>query len=67
MAEQPDRSTALRYSARGNTRWIIVQAARGQRLDQWLVRRAGFSIITWQYGKAGGNPYQPSLLLTTMG
>jgi deazaflavin-dependent oxidoreductase (nitroreductase family) len=65
--ERPDRSTALRYSARGNTRWIVVRGARGQRFDQWLVRHSGFSIITWQYGKAGGNPYQPSLLLTTVG
>lgn len=65
--ERPDRGAALKYSARGNTRWIVVRGARGQRFDQWLVRRTGFSIVTWQYGKAGGNPYQPSLLLTTVG
>lgn len=65
--ERPDHQQALRYSSRGNTRWIVVRGARGQRFDQWLVRRTGFSIITWQYAKASGNPYQPSLLLTTIG
>jgi deazaflavin-dependent oxidoreductase (nitroreductase family) len=32
-----------------------------------LVRVTGFSVITWQYSKAGGNPYQSTLLLTTIG
>jgi deazaflavin-dependent oxidoreductase (nitroreductase family) len=32
-----------------------------------LVRCTGRSIITWQYAKAGGNRYQPTLLLTTIG
>lgn len=68
MADQrPDHDNALRYSSRGNTRWIVVRGERGQRFDQWLVRSTGFSVITWQYAKASGNPYQPSLLLTTIG
>ncbi len=67
VERHPDHAGALRYSSRGNTRWIIVRGARGQRVDQWLVRNTGFSIITWQYAKASGNPYQPSLLLTTIG
>ncbi|MFN8027436.1 MAG: nitroreductase/quinone reductase family protein [Acidimicrobiia bacterium] len=61
------RADGLRYSSRGNTRWIIVRGERGQRFDQWLVRHTGFSIITWQYAKASGNPYLSSLLLTTIG
>lgn len=58
---------AIRYSSRGNTRWIVVRGERGRAFDRWLVRRTGFSVITWQYSKAGGNAYQPTLLLTTIG
>ena len=58
---------AIRYSSRGNTRWIIVRGERGRAFDRRLVRRTGVSIITWQYSKAGGNAYQPTLLLTTIG
>lgn len=58
---------AIKYSSRGNTRWIVVRGERGRAFDRWLVRRTGFSIITWQYSKAGGNAYQPTLLLTTIG
>ncbi len=69
MADEPtsDHDAALRFSARGNTRWIVVRGKSGQRFDRWLVRRTGFSIITWQYAKAGGNRYQRTLLLTTIG
>ena len=69
MADEPtnDHDAALQFSARGNTRWIIVRGKTGQRFDRWLVRRIGISIITWQYAKAGGNRYQPTLLLTTIG
>jgi deazaflavin-dependent oxidoreductase (nitroreductase family) len=65
--ENPDHANALRFSSRGNTRWIVVRGARGQRFDQFLVRHTGYSVITWQYAKAGGNPYLPTLLLTTVG
>ena len=64
---RPDHAQALQYSSRGNTRWIVVRGARGQRFDQFLVRHTGFSIVTWQYAKAGGNAYLPTLLLTTIG
>lgn len=39
----------------------------GRRIDRFLVRHTGYSLITWQYARAGGNPYQPTLLLTTIG
>jgi deazaflavin-dependent oxidoreductase (nitroreductase family) len=57
----------MRFSARGNTRWIVLRGAWGRAIDRFLVRHTGFSVITWQYAKAGGNPYQPTLLLTTIG
>jgi len=67
MTIPSDASAALEFSARGNTRWIIVRGKRGTRLDRWLVRRLGVSVITWQYAKAGGTGYRPTLLLTTIG
>jgi len=66
-SSNPDHASALAFSSRGNTRWIIVRGALGQRFDRLLVRHTGYSIITWQYAKAGGNPYLPTLLLTTIG
>lgn len=66
-SSNPDHAGALAFSSRGNTRWIIVRGALGQRFDRFLVRHTGYSIITWQYAKAGGNPYLPTLLLTTIG
>lgn len=63
----PDHAAALRWSSRGNTRWIVLRGEWGRRVDRFLVRRLGVSLITWQYAKAGGNPYQPTLLLTTIG
>ena len=62
-----DHSSAIAFSSRGNTRWIVVRGPLGRAFDRWLVRVTGFSVITWQYSKAGGNPYQPTLLLTTIG
>ena len=57
----------MKFSSRGNTRWIVVRGPLGRAFDRVLVRLTGFSIITWQYSKAGGNTYQPTLLLTTIG
>jgi deazaflavin-dependent oxidoreductase (nitroreductase family) len=62
-----DHDAALRFSSRGNTRWIVLRGAWGRAVDRFLVRHTGFSLITWQYAKAGGNLYQPTLLLTTIG
>ena len=67
MAEQNSSASAIAFSSRGNTRWIVVRGPLGRAFDRWLVRLTGFSVITWQYSKAGGNPYQPTLLLTTIG
>ena len=65
-----DRSTAaasIEYSARGNTRWIVLRGPWGRAVDRFLVRHLGISVITWQYARAGGIPYKPTLLLTTIG
>jgi deazaflavin-dependent oxidoreductase (nitroreductase family) len=62
-----ERTEATRFSSRGNTRWIVLRGAWGRAIDRTVVRRTGRSIITWQYAKAAGNPYQPTLLLTTIG
>jgi deazaflavin-dependent oxidoreductase (nitroreductase family) len=65
--EPTEASKAVAWSARGNTRWIVVRGPRGRAFDRWLVRRLGVSVITWQYAKAGGQRYKPTLLLTTIG
>lgn len=62
-----DHDQALQFSSRGNTRWIVVRGDWGKRFDRFLVRHTGLSVITWQYAKAGGNTYLPTLLLTTIG
>jgi deazaflavin-dependent oxidoreductase (nitroreductase family) len=68
---RPDRpsehATAVSWSAKGNTRWIVVRGDRGRALDRFLVRHLGVSVITWQYAKAAGRAYTPTLLLTTIG
>src|SRR5690349_15563823 len=57
----------MQFSSRGNTRWVVLRGSWGRRIDRFLVRHTGYSVVTWQYSKAGGNPYQPTLLLTTIG
>ena len=59
--------SAMQFSSRGNTRWIVLRGSKGRALDRAIVRLTGRSVITWQYSKAGGNAYQPTLLLTTIG
>ena len=58
---------AMSYSSRGNTRRILLKGSRGRAIDRALVRHLGVSFITWQYAKAGGLRYRPTLLLTTIG
>jgi deazaflavin-dependent oxidoreductase (nitroreductase family) len=64
VSEAADATT---FSARGNTRWIVLRGARSRAFDRALVRYAGVSAITWQYAKAGGIGYRSTLLLTTIG
>ncbi len=67
MTANSEAEEAISYSSRGNTRWIILKGDRGRAFDRALVRFTGFSFITWQYAKAGGVRYRPTLLLTTIG
>lgn len=69
MSEQQgsDHDGALEYSSKGNTRWIVVRGRWGRRLDRFVCHHTGYSLITKQYSKAAGRPYQPTLLLTTIG
>jgi deazaflavin-dependent oxidoreductase (nitroreductase family) len=67
QASTDEHTSAIAFSSRGNTKWIVVRGPLGRAFDRLLVRLTGFSVITWQYSKAGGNAYQPTLLLTTIG
>jgi deazaflavin-dependent oxidoreductase (nitroreductase family) len=67
MTERSEAEEAISFSSRGNTRWIVLKGSRGRAFDRALVRYLGFSVITWQYAKAGGGRYRPTLLLTTIG
>jgi deazaflavin-dependent oxidoreductase (nitroreductase family) len=62
-----EHDRAMEFSSRGNTRWIVLRGDKGRAIDRVVLRLTGRSIITWQYSRAGGNPYQPTLLLTTIG
>ncbi len=62
-----ERVALTRFSSGGRGHWIILRGAWGRAIDRWLVRWTGWSMITWQYTRAAGRPYQPSLLLTTIG
>jgi len=55
------------FSSYGRPWLIVVRGKRGMAFDRWLVRRTGFSLVSLQYALAGGNPYQPTLLLTVAG
>jgi deazaflavin-dependent oxidoreductase (nitroreductase family) len=62
-----ERLALTRFSSGGRSHLIILRGARGRAIDRILVRWTGWSMITWQYTRAAGRPYQPSLLLTTIG
>lgn len=57
----------VQFSSYGKPWMIVVKGKRGKAFDRWLVRRTGYSVVSLQYALAGGNPYQPTLLLTTVG
>ena len=56
-----------RFSSGGRTGFIILKGRWGRAIDKGLVWGTGYSLITKQYALAGGRPYTPSLLLTTIG
>ena len=56
-----------RFSSGGRTGFIILKGRGGRAVDTALVWGTGYSLITKQYALAGGRPYTPTLLLTTVG
>ncbi len=62
-----ERRELTRFSSGGRGHFIVLRGAWGRAVDRWLVRWLGWSMITWQYTRAAGRPYQPTLLLTTIG
>jgi deazaflavin-dependent oxidoreductase (nitroreductase family) len=62
-----ERLALTRSSSGGRTGFIILRGAWGRVIDRALVRWTGWSLITWQYARASGRRYQPTLLLTTIG
>jgi len=62
-----ERLALTRSSSGGRTGFIILRGAWGRVVDRALVRWTGLSLITWQYARASGRRYQPTLLLTTIG
>jgi deazaflavin-dependent oxidoreductase (nitroreductase family) len=62
-----ERLALTRFSSGGRSHLIILRGDWGRAVDRFLVRWMGWSMITWQYTRAAGRRYQPSLLLTTIG
>ena len=62
-----ERLALTRFSSAGRSRFIVLRGDWGRAVDRILVRWTGWSMITWQYTRAAGRPYQPTLLLTTIG
>src|SRR4051795_10676250 len=66
-ADEVDFSEVIKFSTRGNRWLVMLRSPVGKAVDRFLVRWVGLSVVTWGYAKAGGNPYQPTLLLHTIG
>jgi deazaflavin-dependent oxidoreductase (nitroreductase family) len=58
---------AARTSAHGSRWLMMLRSPYGKQFDRALVRWSGLSLVTWAFGRAGGHPYTPSLLLQTIG
>ncbi len=66
-ASDVDFREVVRWSTGGN-KWLVALRSRpGKSVDRFLVRWVGWSLITWGYARAAGNPYQPTLLLQSIG
>ena len=56
-----------KFSSGGRTWMLILRGRWGLRVDRFIVRWTGFSLMTWQYAKAHGTPYSDVVMLTTTG
>lgn len=62
-----DFREVVRWSTGGNKWLTLLRSPAGKSLDRFLVRWAGWSLITWGYARAAGHRYQPTMLLHTIG
>ena len=73
MTDEAHRATdvdfreVVQWSTGGNKWLMSLRSRAGKSADRFLVRWVGWSLMTWGYAKAAGNPYQPTLLLQTIG
>jgi len=56
-----------KFSSGGKTYWLILRGQWGIKVDRFIVRWTGFSLMTWQYAKAHGTHYSPVLMVTATG
>src|SRR4051794_5957021 len=57
----------IKFSTRGHRWLVMLRSPVVKAVGRFLVRWVGWSVVTWGYAKAGGNAYQPTLLLHTIG
>lgn len=57
----------IRFASYFKPWMIILRGKRGLAIDLWLVEKTGWSLMSWQYSKAGGNPYTPAMSITMVG
>lgn len=55
------------FSSGGRRHLILLRGKWGLAVDNAVLRATGYSLMTKQYTYAGGVPYQPTLMLTTIG
>jgi deazaflavin-dependent oxidoreductase (nitroreductase family) len=68
MPFNPDeRKAALQLSSGGRPWIILLRGHWGMAIDRFIVRLTGLSPVTFQYGLARGDGYQPTLVLTVIG
>ena len=57
-----DFREVIKFSTGGNRWLVMLRSPIGKAVDRFLVRWVGWSLVTWGYAKAAGNPYQPTML-----
>ena len=69
MSDDRPRTHAdkVRFSSFGRQHFIVLRGPRALAFDRAVVWATGYSLVTLQYALAGGQPYTPTLLLTTIG
>ncbi|MBP6053555.1 MAG: hypothetical protein KA739_17030, partial [Pseudomonadales bacterium] len=70
--DHPEASTEtvedkIRFASYFKPWMILLRGKRGLAIDLWLVEKTGWSLMSYQYSKAGGNPYTPVMSITMIG